>query len=114
MQPYAVRPPTPAIAIAARVVAFVTLTLVVVWGLFLAGVSSLTIMWGPPCTVGRSCESTFWSAVGVGFAGCAATCVILLFALPMAWRRPSLIVWTLVALGIAICTAVWALSNARL
>lgn len=112
--PYRSRPPTPGVTVGARVLAFVTLALVALWAVFLAGVSSLTIMWGPPCVNGPGCGPTFWSAVGVALVGCAVTFVILVLALPLAWRRPSLIVWTVAALGVSVCTAVWAVANVRL
>lgn len=112
--PYGRRPPTPAIAIVGRVLAFATLALVALWVVFLAGVGALTIMWGAPCVNGPGCGPSFWSATGVALAGSAVTFVILVVALPVAWRRPSLLVWSLIALGVGALTAVWAVANAGL
>ncbi len=88
-----------------RVLAFVTLLAAGCWGLLLLGIGSLSIMWGPLCGSSSECAPRYWSGIGTGLVGAVVAGLLLVIALPLAWRRPVLLFLALAGAAVLVITA---------
>lgn len=102
---YVTGAPSSSIVIMARIFMFCVLALTGVWVLFIVGVGMLGIMWGPPCSTGVNCGDSFWRSLGLALAGAGAAFMVGVIGLPVAWRRPSLWIWTTITFVIALGSA---------
>lgn len=97
----------------ARICGFLLLAGEAVWAIVVVVVAALSIMWGPPCTSGGfACGTGFWPGVGIALAGSAVVGLLLVIALPVAWRRPVAL-WICVAIA-AVIGVVTALAGVEL